>query len=215
MMGKAQRYGFRALGAAVALAMAACGSGSGSGGGNDQGIVFRAVGTFRGLESIELDKITCTEPTVQNAIADVAFTLNISTAVDFPNRNDALADPCGGYIALENNLTNLAINVQEISLRYEVPGAAIQVPDHSVSLGRRILPASSTQQTTSGQANLVFIELVGQILPRTLVVFLNQNLNLLPPTPYTLNVFMVARGQADTGERFETNEIGYTLTITR
>ncbi len=214
-MGKSRGMGVVALGVAAALAMAACGSGSGSGGGNDQGIVFRAVGTFRGLESIELDKITCTEPTVQNAISDTAFTLDVGQVVDFPNRNDAFADPCGGYIALENNLRNLAINVQEISLRYEVPGAAIQVPDHSISVGRRILAASSTQQTTSGQANLVFIQLVGQIVPRTLVVFLNQNLNLLPPTPYTMNVFMVARGQADTGERFETNEIGYTLTITR
>lgn len=204
------RFSVAILGAA-ALAAAGCG---GSGGDNDQGIVFRAVGIYRGLESIELGRITCTEPTVQNAIVDTSFTLDISTAVDFPNRTDPFGDPCGGYIALENNLDFAAINVQEISIRYEVPGAGIQVPDHSVSFGQRIQPATSDQQTTSGQANLIYAELVGQILPRTLIVFLNQNVNFLPESPYILNAFLVARGQSDTGENYQTNEIGYTFTIT-
>ncbi len=199
------------VGLATALVVAGCG---GSGGNNDQGIVFRAVGTFRGLESIELGRITCTEPTVQNAIIDTAFTLDIGTVIDFPNRFDPFADPCGGYIALENNLEFVSINVQEIVIRYEVPGAAIQVPDHSVTFGQRIQPASSDQQTTSGQPNLIFAELVGQIVPRNIIVFLNQNVNLLPSTPYLMNAFITARGQSDTGETYETNEIGYTFTIT-
>ena len=195
----------------AALGVAGCG---GSGGNNDQGIVFRAVGTFRGLESIELGRITCTEPTVQNAIIDQSFTLDIGVVESFPDRNDPFADPCGGYIALENNLESLAINVQEIVIRYEVPGAAIQVPDNSISFGQRILPASSDQQTTSGQANLIFAELVGQLVPANIIVFLNQNVNLLPATPYLMNAFITARGQSDTGENYETNEIGYTFTIT-
>lgn len=199
------------LGLTTALVAAGCG---GSGGNNDQGIVFRAVGTYRGLESIELGRITCTEPTEQSAIVDTSYTLDIGTVVDFPNRNDPFADPCGGYIALENNLETISINVQEIVIRYEVPGAAIQVPDHSVSFGQRILPSSSDQQTPSGRANLLFAELVGQIVPRTIIVFLNQNVNLLPASPYIMNAFITARGQSDTGETYETNEIGYTFTIT-
>lgn len=210
-MNRKLRQGWAVVGSLAALVAGGCG---GSGGNNDQGIVFRAVGTYRGLESIELGRITCTEPTVENAIIDTSFDLDISSVDSFPDRFDPNADPCGGYIALENNLTNLAINVQEIVIRYDVPGAAIQVPDHSISFGQRIQPSSSQQQTTSGQANLIFAELVGQLVPRTIIVFLNQNVNLLPETPYIMNAFITARGQSDTGENYETNEIGYTFTIT-
>lgn len=196
---------------ATALLVAAAGCGSG---GNDQGIVFRATGIFRGLESIEQGKITCTEPNVTNAIVDTAFTLSIGPpTLDFPNRKDPFADPCGGYIALQNNLTKESMNVQEILIRYEVPGASIQVPPNPVSFGQTILPASSTATTPSGQPNVIFAELVGQIVPRNIIVFLNQYTNRLPATPYLMNVFMVARGQADDGTRYQTNEIGYQLTI--
>ena len=198
------------VGSLAALGLAGCGGG----GDNDQGIVFRAVGIYRGLESIEQGRITCTEPTVQNAIIDSSFTLNISQVDDFPDRFDPFADPCGGYLALENNLQTLAMNVQEVVIRYEVPGAAVQVPDHSISFGQRILPASSQQSTTSGQANLIYAELVGQLIPRTIIIFLNQNVNLLPDSPYIMNAFVRARGQSDTGKNYETNEVGYTFTIT-
>jgi hypothetical protein len=36
----------------------------------------------------------------------------------------------------------------------------------------------------------------------------------LPAPPYILNAFLVASGQSDTGERYVTNELGYTFTIT-
>ena len=202
------RLAVPALGAAILAA--SCGTG----GDNDQGIVFRAVGIYRGPASIEGGRITCTEPTVQNAIVDTAFTLDVEEVVDFPNRSDPAADPCGGYVALENGLAAEAINLQEISIRYEIPGTAIPVPDHSVSIGQRILPAASDQPTTSGRANLIYAELVGQLLPRTIIVFLNRNASALPAPPYLLNAFLVARGQSDTGETHATNEIGYTFTIT-
>src|SRR5690606_8262811 len=160
----------------------------------------------------EAGRITCTEPTVENAIIDASFTLDISVVDDFPDRFDPFADPCGGYIALENNLATLAMNVQEIVIRYEVPGSAVQVPDHSITFGRRIQPASSQQETPRGQPNLIFAELVGQLVPRTHIIFLNQNVNLLPSPPYLMNAFIVAKGQSDTGEDYTTNEIGYQFT---
>jgi hypothetical protein len=196
------------IAAATLVASSGCGSG-----GNDQGIVFRAVGTFRGLEQIDEGRITCTEPSVGNSIIDASFTLRIATTLDFPNRNDPFADPCGGYLALENSLSTQSMNVQEILIRYEVPGASIPIPENPVSFGQRILPATSDTETTSGQANLIFAELVGQIVPRTIIVFLNQNVDRLPETPYLMNVFMSARGQSDDGTQYQTNEIGYQLTI--
>jgi hypothetical protein len=175
--------------------------------------VFRAVGVYRGLESTELGRITCTEPTVASAVVDTAYTLDIGEVEDFPDRSDPAADPCGGYLALENRLETQAINVQEVSIRYENPGAAIAVPDHSIAIGQRIESSSSDQETASGQANLVYAQLVGQLLPRTIVVFLNQNASQLPAPPYVLNAFLVARGQSDTGRRYATNAVGYTFTI--
>ncbi len=191
--------------------MTACGGG----GNNDQGIVFTATGVFRGPEAIEDGQIRCQEPTVQNAIIDTAFTLDISRTIDFPDRNNPLADPCGGYIGLQNNLATQSILVSEVAFHYEIPGAAIAIPTHSVSTGLRINSASSTAEASSGQSNLVFAEMVGQIIPAQMINFLNQNANLLPAVPYTLNVFMMAQGQADSGANYTSNELGYTITIIR
>lgn len=201
------------LGAAVIGALGlGCGSG-GPDGSNDQGIVFRATGMFRGLESIDEAEIRCTEPTVESAIVDTSNTVDISVLNDFPDRRDAFADPCGGIMALQNNLATQSFNVTEIVLQYEIPGAGIPIPDHSISTGQTILPATSDLEAPSGQANLIFIPLVGQILPRTIVVFLNQNVNRLPERPYIMNVFLYANGQSDAGIRYASNTIGYTLTI--
>ena len=197
----------------AALALVGFSGCGGSGGNNDQGIVFTANGIFRGLEQIEQDRITCTEPNIGNAIIDSSFTLSISTVIDFPNRNDPRADPCGGYISLQNQLATQSINVQGVDIRYEVPGASIQIPPNPVTFGQRILPASSDVDTPSGQANLIFAELVGQILPRNIVIFMNQNADRLPAPPYLMNIFFTASGQSDNGDRYTTNEIGYQMTI--
>lgn len=194
----------------IALAAA---SGCGSSGGNDQGIVFRAVGLYRGEETIEDNRITCQVPTVAQNIVDTSYTLPIGLVIDFPNRSQPFANPCGGFISLENALENESFNVQEISIRYDVPGATVQVPPNSVSFGQTIPSASSTGESASGRPNVIFAQLVGQIVPRTIVLFLNQNALRLPATPYLMNVYLVARGQADDGTAYESNEIGYQLTI--
>lgn len=190
------------------VASAGCG-----GGGNDQGVVFRAVGIFRGEETIEEDRITCVSPTVDTNIVDTSYSLLISRVIDFPNRTQPIANPCGGWIALENGLSVEAFNVEEISIRYEVPGALVQVPPHSVSIGQTIPPASSDLDTASGAPNVIFAQLVGQIVPRPIIIFMNQNAARLPVPPYLMNVYLVARGQADDGTSYESNEIGYQLTI--
>lgn len=195
----------------AALAVASCG---GSGGGNnDQGVSFRAVGIFAGQASINDNQITCQIPNVENAIADTAFPVNLDTIRFFPDANDAFADPCGGYIWMENLLLNEAINVQEISVRYEVAGSAIEVPSNSITTGFRINPSSSDIQQPSGQPNAILVQLLGQILPRIQVVFLQQNQNLLPARPYFLNVYLVAKGQSDDSTNYTSNEIGYQLTV--
>jgi len=199
----------RAL-ALVLLALAGCG---GSGGNNDQGVVFRATGMFRGREQIDQGRVTCTIPTVSDALVDASYNLSLSGVIAFPNRLQTIANPCGGYIALQNDLDEQSINVQEVSITYEVPGATIPIPPTSVTFGQSILPATSQQETQSGQPNLIYAQLEGQIVPRNLLVFLNANASRLPATPYLMNVYLVARGQSDDGTSYETNEIGYQLTM--
>ncbi|MEW6272735.1 MAG: hypothetical protein AB1689_25950 [Thermodesulfobacteriota bacterium] len=195
-----------------AVLVAGCG---GSGNNNDQGIVFRAGGTFQAQASIQPDQITCTEPvTVDGAIADNAASISLSTTRFFPDENDPFGDPCGGWLQLINNLSSQFINVTEVSLRYDIPGAAIEVGPWSVSLGASIPPTSFQNDTPSGQANVVFVSLLGNIVPEPIIAQLNQNVNRLPSTPYVMNVFIVARGQSDQGTNYETNEIGYTINVT-
>lgn len=196
---------------ALVLALASCGGGGG--GNNDQGIAVRAAGIFAGQASINEDQITCQIPNVQNAIADTSFTIDLDRVLDFPNENDPFGNPCGGYIWLENNLLQEAVNITEIAIDYEVAGAAIQVPQHSVTTGFRVPSRSSTNIQPSGQPNVVLVQLLGQILPRPIVIFLQQNRNRLPARPFFMNVFLQGRGVSDSGTSYETNEVGYQLTI--
>jgi hypothetical protein len=200
----------RLVAVALAATAVACG---GSGGNNDQGIVFTATGLWRAVEQID-ERITCTVPlSTDNALPDTSFTLSLSGVQAFPDRSSPIGDPCGGWIGLQNNLTSLNINVQQILVRYEVPGASIQVPDNPVSFGLTLPSTSSDTNPASGQPGLVYAQLVGQIVPAPIMVFLNQNVDRLPATPYFMNVFITASGQSQTGDNYTTNEIGYQLTI--
>ena len=195
-----------------ALAFVGCG---GSGGNNDQGIVFRAQGIFRTQTNITPDRITCTEPiTVESAISDSTGTISLSQTDFYPNRVDPVGDPCGGQLALQNSLTSQAINVQFVTVEYQVAGSAVQVPTYVVNTGITIpSPTCETCQFSSGQPGLAFLLLNGGIVPQQIMTFLNQNVNRLPATPYQMDVFITASGQSDQGTNYETNQIGYTLTV--
>lgn len=210
MRNSAMKFGSVA-GLGLLLAVAA---GCGSGGNNDQGIAFTATGIFRGPEAIEDGRIRCTEPNVTNAIVDVSGPLSLSTVTAYPDRFNPLADPCGGYIGLENNLTQLAMNVQRIEITYDVPGAAVSVPENPVAVGYTVQPSSSTRETTSGQPNLVYAELVEQLVPATIIEFLSINENRLPQRPYQMTATLVAVGQSQNGDAYRSNPVTYSFTVT-
>lgn len=200
-------------GLTLALALGAVGCGGG-GGNNDQGIVFRASGIFRSLTNITPERITCTEPlTVDASISDTSGQISLSSTFFYPDRNDPVGDPCGGQLALQNSLTQQSINVQFVTVRYEVAGSAVQVPTQVVNTGTTIPSASCEGCTASGQDGLVYLSLTGQIVDDVTMTFLNQNVNRLPATPYQLDVYITASGQSDQGTNYETNEIGYTLSV--
>lgn len=200
------------LGCVLAL-VAGCG---GSGGNNDQGIVFRAGGIFRTQTNVSSGTITCTEPTVGSAtISDTAGTISLRNTLYYPNRTAADGDPCGGQLALENNLTSQSINVQFVTIDYDVPGAAVDVPTNPLNTGITIPPPTCEDCLfSSGQPGLVFLSLVQQLVSAETIAFLNQNVNRLPATPYTMNVYVTASGQSDQGTNYESNTIGYTISVT-
>lgn len=209
MVKRTSRWGWLAL--ALALASAGCGGG---GGNNDQGIVFRASGIFRSLTNITPERITCTEPlTIESSISDTSGTISLTDTFVYPDRNDPVGDPCGGQLALQNSLTQQSINVQFVTVRYEVAGSAVQVPTNVVNTGITIPSANCEGCTSSGQDGLVYLSLEGRLVPEVTMTFLNQNVNRLPATPYQLDIFVTASGQSDQGTNYETNEIGYTLTV--
>ena len=210
MRNSGTRLGHVAVLFALAVAMAGCGSG----GNNDQGIAFTATGIFRGPESVEDGRIRCTEPNVTNAVVDVSGPLSLSGVAAFPDRTNSEADPCGGYIGVENNLTQLAMNVQRVDVSYDVPGAATAIPDNPVAVGYTVQSASSTRETTSGQPNLVYANLVEQLVPAQIMEFLRINQGLLPQTPYRMTATLVAVGQAQNGDQYRTNPVTYSFTVT-
>lgn len=201
-------------GLACVLALAAgCG---GSSGNNDQGIVFRAAGIFRTQTNITPDRITCTEPiTVESAISDTSGSISLSTTRFYPDRRDPLGDPCGGQLALQNNLTRQSINVQFVTIDYEVAGSAVQVPTYVANTGITIPPPTCEDCLfSSGQPGLVYLLFnEGGLVPEQIITFLNQNVNRLPAPPYQMNLNITASGQSDQGTNYETNITGYTITV--
>jgi hypothetical protein len=196
--------------ACVLALVAGCG---GSGGNNDQGIVFRAGGTFRTLASISAGVVTCTEPaTLSGVISDVSGSISLFGTPYYPN-GDPDRDPCGGKLALINSLTSQSINVQFVKIEYDVPGAAVQVPDAQVNVGLVVPPASCDSCTDTGQPGLVYLSLFSQLINETTMAFLQTNVNRLPATPFQMNLFITASGQSDQGTNYETNAVGYTIIV--
>ena len=206
------------LGGGLAFVLALVGGCGGSGGNNDQGIVFRATGIFRTQTNITTGDppvITCTEPIVGNStITDVSGTISLSNTRFYPDRVDPAGDPCGGELALVNNLSSQSINVQFVTIKYQIAGAAVAVDDNVVNTGFTISPATCEDcQFSSGQPGLIFLALRGQLVPQRIITFLNVNVNRLPVPPFQMDLFITASGQSDQGTNYETNEVGYTLTV--
>ncbi len=207
------------LGAGFLAFVGLLGCGGGGDPDGDPGLVFRATGFVRGPENLGgvpgSAQISCTQPTVENAIADTAFAINLETTRFFPDRGSLGGNPCGGYMGLVNALSQMALNVEEIAVRYEIPGAAIAIPENSITVSVQINPSGSEEDAASGQTNLVYSQLLGQMLPEQMIAFLNLNANDLPSVPYAMNAYFQARGRAVNGARYTTNEVGYQFTITR
>jgi hypothetical protein len=195
---------------AVVVTLGACGGG---GGNNDQGVVFTAVGLVDAPANITTTTITCTDPTTTNVFV-TTHEISLSRTQSWPDRNSATDDPCGGFLQVQNNLANQALNVQAVIVHYEVVGSSIAIGnngDESITVGLTLPPANPTATVPP---NINWLRLYNQVVPAQIMTFLNQNVNRLPVTPYIMNLTITAQGQSIDGTHYTTNEVNYQLTVT-
>ncbi len=222
----------------VALLLTVLAAGSAGAGDNPNGTVFRAVGWFKGKAEITQGRINCEIPNISNAISEGAFALGLwntfgSQTIYYPDINGEFGNPCGGWIQLQNNLLNQAINLDRIKLEYRIPGvrrftqfnvpARNQFPSAcrtmkkmTLYIGNRLNPVNSTEDTSnSGAPNIAFIQLLPMVTPE-LFGCLRDNYAALPTTAFAslpLVIRATAFGVADSGDSYKSNAIQYTLNL--
>jgi hypothetical protein len=205
---------------------------------NPNGMSFRAVGWFKGKAEITQGRINCEIPNVSNAISEGSFVMGLwntfgRPTLYFPDINNETGNPCGGWIQLQNNLFQQAINLDRIELRYRIGGArrfqqagvptlnkfpsrCRQFRRETQFLGNRLNPSNSTDDTSSsGAPNVAFIEMLPMVTPQ-LISCLRDEYTALPTTTFTsfpLIIRATAIGVSDSGDTFRSNTIQYTLTL--
>jgi hypothetical protein len=204
---------------------------------SNAGLVFRANGFYKGEEDISDDQIQCEVPVVGNAIVDGNYQMGMwltfgSHTISFPNRNLSFANPCGGWIQLQNNMMGSGINVTRVDLKYKVRGlsglrgavptrkgfplACRELRTQKIFAGTRLEPIGSENQPSgSGQPNIAFVQLLPMVSAQVFRCLWEQYATL-PPDQFTSLQLLIkarARGVADNGNKYQTNTINYTLNL--
>lgn len=187
-MGKGRFFG--SIAAVAMLVLVASWGGGGCGISNDQGISFRALGFFEEGDGSAGDN------------GDVA-SLNFDQSVPSDDDDDGELD--GGFLGLENNMLQ-GIRVERVDLSYRVTGGSLAIPNDSFALGSRLGPSSGQEPNNPP---LRFEQIL--IVSPQMFEFLNQNRSRLPDPPFTMVASAVAVGVTDSGDRFDTNPVSFTI----
>ena len=204
---------------------------------NPNGMAFRAVGWFKGKAEISAGDIKCEIPSITSAISDGSFSMGLWNTYRFPtlmypDTSNPFGNPCGVWIQLQNNMVNQAIVIDRIELAFRIPGArrfrrsvgtARQFPTacrefrhDTLFFGERINPVNSTVDTsTSGAPNVAFIEMLPMVSNQLLQCLREQYAPLPTATFASLPLVVKATvfGTADSGDRFRSNPIDYTVNL--
>jgi hypothetical protein len=204
---------------------------------NPNGIVFRAVGFASGEAEISGGQIKCKIPDVEGAIRDGAFQFGLWNtygfqSLSFPDVNQPFANPCGGWLQVQNNLFNQSIVVERVEFRFAIPGAGrlrqfvptrrrfpIACRDfRSATLFAGAVlnpPNSSDQNSVSGAPNVAFMQMIPMVTPQLLhclrSVYAGISTDMLISVPLVIKATAV--GRADSGETYRSNTARYTLTL--
>ena len=198
---------------------------------------FRLLGWYHGKEDISSDQIKCEIPNITDAIADSNYAIGLwntygSKTLFFPDINNPLGNPCGGWLQIANFLQFEGITVDRVVFKMSIPGSrrwstvvptsrawptACRAMRKAVQfVGNRIDPASATDaHSSSGAPNIVFIKM--QPIVRTDVINCLRSLFSPLPTdtfsqiPVRIQAFAI--GITDQGRSFKSNTINYTLNL--
>ena len=202
------------------------------------GLVLRAVGWYQGKASTSQDSVTCQVPTVDTAISDGFFTMGIwntfgEQTLQFPDRNSAFGNPCGGFLQLWNSMTKQGIILNRVNLAYRIggskrfdavvsqkkgwPTACNTFRRATIYAGTRLGPNDplAPPSGSSGLPNVAFIQVLPMV-SASVFACLREQYASLPPDVYTdfpLIIKARASGIADNGDKFSSNVIKYTLDL--
>jgi hypothetical protein len=204
---------------------------------NPNGMVFRAVGWFKGAGTASGTTVSCTVPTVSSAVQDGVFAMGLwntfgEQTLLFPDLGNGQADPCGAFMQLQNNLIDQSIQVDHVTLHYKIPGArrfrqfvparnqfpiaCRQLRNETLFVGAIINPVNSTLDTSgSGAPNTVFVQMIPLVTPQLINCLRGQYAPLSTDLYTSLSLVIRATvfGQSDSGDTFQTNPISYTLNL--
>jgi hypothetical protein len=222
----------------VAVLFIALSAGQGQANNNPNGMVFRAVGWFKGKAEIAEGKINCEIPNVTNAISEGAFAMGLwntygTPTLYYPDINSPFGNPCGVWIQLQNNLIDQAIMLDHVNLVFRVqdarhfssivpsrnrfPVACRSLRRETLFVGNRLNPVNSTQDTSSGGApNVAFIEMLPFVTPQLITCLRNAYTVSALTNVYTslsLVVRATAVGWSDVGDTYRSNTIQYSLNL--
>ena len=219
--------------ALLAVALAA---GSAAADNNPAGLAFRAVGWFKGKADISAGVITCEAPIVGQAIGDGTFAMGLWNTFGFatyafPDENGPFANPCGGFMELQNNMATQAVTIDHVELRFKIPGARRfrqSVPTRNgfpiacrelrrdnLFVGAVVGPVNGTLDTGSGAPNVTFIQMLplvsAQMIECLRAQYAPLSADVFSSLPLVIRATAVGIG--DTGDTFRSNAIAYTLNL--
>ncbi len=193
---------------------------------NDNGIVFRAVGIFQGT----VDAGRCTVPNAIQAIADQAGAVcrdateivstdgsTIEPTVMYPAFGPFFLNFCGGFLSLQNNMINQAVNLRKIKIRYTIPGVGFPVLCRGqrrfrLFVGGRVDPVNSTNPNPFGAPNMMFTQMLPMFSPQVFDCLRDPARGDVQ-APVTLRAIVHAVGRLDDGRKIQANRVSYTLTL--
>lgn len=208
-----------------------------AGGNNPNGAAFRAVGWVKGRSTVSAGVITCEIPTITSAIFEGFFAIGMwntygAETLFYPDPNQPFANPCGGWLQMQNNLVDQALVLEHVRFKYAVRGAnrfrsqvatrnnfpiaCRQFRKEILYNGIRIDPVNAVgSSSNSGAPNVAFVQILPMVSPQ-LIHCLRDQYAALPTSLFaSLPLVITATPVAfsDAGDRFIGNSIRYTLNL--
>jgi hypothetical protein len=194
---------------------------------NPNGMVFRAVGIFQGT----VEEGRCRVPIANQAINDSSQavcrdatefvfpdgSVTVEPTTMFPMFGPDFLNFCGGFLSLQNNMINQAVNVRKVRIRYRIPRVGFPVlcraqRSFNLFVGQRVDPVNSINVNPFGAPNVVFMQML-PIFPQQLLDCLRDPARGDVQAPVTLVAKIRAFGLLDDGRDIKSNRVQYTLTL--